>query len=776
MTIDFRRFGKRHLLVTAAFCQSFAAVTPACAAASDTAASPVTANSPADAGNGLTDIVVTATKRDTNLQKTPISIAVLNAAQMDDRHVLSLGDLGDGAIPSLRVAPFFARNSALTLNIRGIGAQSDANQPARDAGVGVYLDGIYLGRAQGLGAALYDVAQIEVDKGPQGTLFGRNTEGGAVSITTRKPTGKFDMNATFGAGNYDGYEASAHVDLPTTHDISFKFDAVINARDGTVTNPLAGQLNFNAYSRRGFAGQALWQPAGNFSADYAYDISYDASTPYYVQLTAPGYYSETSPLNVIQPTRATVGDYAVPLQWSVTQTNGHRLTLDWQLAPSLEIKSLSSYRELSQSQYDDSGTVVSAVYAGPTATFGRYSQAHQWQKQFSEELQAIGSTSTIKYVGGAFFYEEKVHDNAWTPNPLQWNGSNSSYIVLTTPATVSAFPDRASTVTSQSVGVFGQATWTPTFANSIAHLTLGGRYTHDHKDGALTAVNGALPVYVNSDGVTVTGAVPLDKSWDHFDPLINLSLDASDTIHFYAKWSTGYKAGGANSRSLTYRAYSPEKVSAFEVGAKTEFFDHHVRFNIDGFSEAYIDPQIDFNAVFLVNGSNRATIETVNAQGSGRSKGIEADVAISPARGLTLTASYTYTDMTMPVAANPFANNALVTVYPLYTPPSAASGAIDWALPLGGLDFRAHLDANYADGQHTSAADPTLSDKSFIVNGRVSLANIRLADSGASLTLSLWSRNLFDEGHAFYKSASVYYTYAIFNEPRTFGGTANFKF
>ena len=142
----------------------------------------------------LDDIVVTATKRETNLQDTPISISVVNAEAMADRHVQSLMDLADGAVPSLRVQTFEARQSALTIGIRGI-VPNDANQPAREQGVGVYVDGVYLARQHGLGAALLDIERIEVLKGPQGTLFGRNTEGGALSMVTRKPTGEFGMRA-----------------------------------------------------------------------------------------------------------------------------------------------------------------------------------------------------------------------------------------------------------------------------------------------------------------------------------------------------------------------------------------------------------------------------------------------------------------------------------------------------------------------------------------------------------------------------------------------------
>ena len=162
-----------------------ASVSPASAQTGLTAAAETAAAAPAAATEeeqGLTDIVVTATKRETNLQETPIAISVVGEQLLEDRHVQSLLDLADGGVPSLRVATFESRQSALTVGIRGI-VPFDANQTARDQGVGVYIDGVYLGRQQGLNAALFDITRIEVLRGPQGTLFGRNTEGGSKSAS-----------------------------------------------------------------------------------------------------------------------------------------------------------------------------------------------------------------------------------------------------------------------------------------------------------------------------------------------------------------------------------------------------------------------------------------------------------------------------------------------------------------------------------------------------------------------------------------------------------------
>lgn len=232
---------------------------------------------------GLDDIVVTATKRETNLQDTPISISVVNAEALADRHVQSLMDLADGSVPSLRIATFEARQSALTIGIRGI-VPNDANQPAREQGVGVYVDGVYLARQHGLAAALLDIERVEVLKGPQGTLFGRNTEGGALSLVTKKPTGVFGMRAIAGVGNLESYNSELHVDFPALGDFAFKVDGIISVQGPVTENILPGQTGFGEYDRRGLRFQTRWTPAENFTANFAADISKDKNTPFYSQL------------------------------------------------------------------------------------------------------------------------------------------------------------------------------------------------------------------------------------------------------------------------------------------------------------------------------------------------------------------------------------------------------------------------------------------------------------------------------------------------------------
>jgi len=725
---------------------------------------------PTDAAAGaLETVMVTAEKRSTNLQNTPISISAVNADDLAARHVVSLEDLGDGSIPSLRVAPFFARSSALTIGMRGIGAMGDANQPARDQAVGVYIDGVYLGRAQGLGAALYDVERIEVLKGPQGTLFGRNTEGGAINIVTRAPSGEFDMRAAAGYGNYDSYKAEAHVDLPSFHGISLKFDAMLADRDGTTVNPTtSGQPDFNAYQKRGFQAEALWQLTDTLKADYAFDVSHDATTPYYVQLLQKGALAP-APILPIQTGRADTANVGVPLQYSVGDTSGHRLNFNWDAAENLQVKLIGSYRDLKQTQFDNGEENLSAF--APNAPFSRYSLANVYQHQYSGELQVLGKFDEFDWVAGAFYYREMVRDNAQTPNSMQFNATGTAATTLSLDLNTVPF-DRASHVATTSYGVYGQTVWTPAMLDGAAHLTLGGRLTTDEKVGDLDVVNGALPTYIDANKKTVTGVIPLDKSWTHFDPLVTLAYDLAEDVNVYGRWSTGYKAGGANSRSLTYRAFDPENVSMYEVGAKTEFWDHRARLNVAAYYGDLRDVQVDFQ-VLIVN-NNRGTLETTNAA-TGTTRGFEADFTLMPIDGLTLGASYAYTDVKLSQAFNPF-TNGLSTVYPLYTPKNTFSLSADYAWPLYGATLLAHLDGNYADAQYTSTTDPTLSDSSFIVNGRLAVGDIPLSHGDSSMELAVWSRNLLDESHAFLRNFnSALGTYGIYNEPRTFGVEARFK-
>ena len=440
---------------------SFVALALALTASQHAAAAVVadaTASSADDAASvGLEEVIVTAQKRSENLQDTPIAISVLSATAVENRHVVSLVDLGDGAIPSLKVAPFFSRPGALIINVRGIGVLSDSNQPARDQGVGVYVDGVDLGRPPGLGTALYDIESIEVLKGPQGTLFGRNTEGGAVNVVTKRPSGEYRLRAVGGIGNYGSYKSELHMDLPRFAGVSIKLDGVIAARDGILKNPLVQADDFGAYDKRGVHVEALWEPSPNFSADYAYDNSRDETTTLYQQLTEPGAL-RLAATATLQVGRAKAANVGVPQQPSIGTTEGHRLTLDWHVNDKMLVKSITSYRELNQSQYDNGSAAFTMINQTGNFTgfnFGRYSLAFFDQDQFGQEIQVIGDLPRVQYVFGALYYRENVEDSAQAFATNQFTDAAGSAFTLLSLDYTKQRIDRASRVRTTSEGVFG---------------------------------------------------------------------------------------------------------------------------------------------------------------------------------------------------------------------------------------------------------------------------------------------------------------------------------
>lgn len=737
-------------------------------------------------------VVVTAQKRTENLQDTPIAVSVLGAQALEDRGVKSLADLGNGVIPSLKVAPFFSRPGALIMNIRGIGVLSDSNQPARDQGVGVYVDGVYLGRPQGLGVALYDIASIEVLKGPQGTLFGRNTSGGAVNIVTKKPSGKLKLSATAGVSNFDGRKAELHLDLPEFANLSAKLDAVVTERNGWVDNPLEGAEDYGGYTRRGIRLGLLWQPIDNFSADYAYDDGYDATSTLFMQLLEVGTFRQAARAPA-QPNRIKASHTGLPQQLSIGETSGHRLGADWSITDSLRLKYIGSSRKLDQSQWDNANFAQSMSTQSGVFTnvgLGRYSLSFVKQDQLSHELQLIGETERLKYVAGALYYQEKAEERAGAFNTAVFTdaiGQNYSILALDY---YNQRVDRGTEVKTTSTGVFGQFTYSPPILNDKLHVTLGGRWTKDEKVGSLFIVNGALPV-VNG----IAAARKLDASWERFDPLFNVSFDLTDDIMLYAKRSSGYKSGGANSRSLFYAAFNPESVSMNEIGMKAEFWNRRARLNLAAYNGVYEDIQLDFFAQYIqldpVTGQTlttlRTTSETINAPGEGDISGFEAELTLVATDRLTLSASYANNMVNIPATINPFRqpNGQFITVpipiYQVYTPEHSGSISGDYEAPFMGMTLVAHVDANYDNGYYANytdvAYDPVTravtvpqpkGDPSFNVNARISLTDIVVGD--AIGTISLWSRNLLDEEHVFYRVKSpIQGTSGFFNEPRTFG-------
>ena len=807
---------------------------------------------PQDDTGGLADIVVTATKVSTNLQKTPIAISVLSSEALTDRHVQSLYDLADGTVPSLRIATFEARQSALTVGIRGI-VPLDANQPAREQGVGIYIDGVYLGRQHGLNAALFDLERVEVLKGPQGTLFGRNTEGGALSLVSKMPSGEFGGRVTAGISNYGGYNGEVHIDLPTFKGFSLKLDGITQYQGATTKDPFPGSTGWNYFDRRGFRAAVRWQPLDGITDDFSYDNGYDKNTPFYSQLlnynpngcvNGPVTATTTCVLPSINYTSLTGGpvkpllpgvvvngtsrmktaDIGVPQQPSVDKTFGFTNTFRWNFGKELELRSITAWRGVNVQQWDNSGgahrpplvNLTAACTAAAPCGFSRYSLADLYQRQFSQEFQAVGTIGPVDYVAGLYYFKEHVTDDAATPNSIgavatldglgAVNGANYvaiPFCTANTPLFVGKAVngcsiDRASEVRSKSYAAYAQATWNATDA---LHVTVGARYTRDKKQGVLHFFNNLNYDTATSAQLTANGYAPLDKTWNRFNPMATIAYDISDEVHVYAKYATGYRAGGASSRTPNYLSFQPEDLKSYEVGLKTDFWNHRARFNLAGYMMDRKNSQEDLSFITFANSANVNVLRAVNAPGLTHIRGIEADLTVKPVDGLTLNLSYAYTYTKVPLVPVSFTvggvtSTVLQRFYIPFTPRNAASGSIDYSVPISGGDaaIKIHLDANYAQATQAFDQFATKAGASFLVNGRVSLADIRLSDTGQKVTFSVWGRNLFDKQYIFRQDPSnslpgaptssltagpignVLGDYGNFNAPRTFGAEAALKF
>jgi iron complex outermembrane receptor protein len=512
---------------------------------------------------------------------------------------------------------------------------------------------------------------------------------------------------------------------------------------------------------------------------------------------------------------ATLG---VPEQESVGNTWGHRLTGEWRVSDGITIKSITAYRDLKQDQWDNGSAALSAgafkANAAASALnqqFGRYSLALFNQNQFSQEFEIVGSTERLKWVAGALYFREHVTDNARAFTTNVFTDAAGVANSLRAIDYLAQRIDRASQVTTKSQGVFGQATYTPPLLDDALHVTVGGRWTKDEKVGRMRTINDVnFPIgsqgqifFQPGSTTPLVSPNPMNSSWSRFDPIVNVAYDITKDFLVYGKYSSGYKSGGANSRSLTYKPFDPETVETFEIGSKLEFFDRRARLNLAAYDGKYKDIQVDFSAPYLQISStgatiftNRTTTETINAPGEGKIKGVEADFTFALTDNLTVGASYAYNKVEIPATKNPFPQvvgtittiiSTPIPLYQTYTPENSASFSIDYERPFKGAKIAAHLDGNYGDGFYANNTDLAFSDSaagvrtitlknvkgdsSFVVNGRLSLAEIPAG--GGKAMISIWSRNLLNEEHLFYKGSATggpQFGYGgFFNEPRTFG-------
>lgn len=586
------------------------------------------------------DIVVTAQRRSESAQRVPISLTAVSAAQIERAAITNVQDLP-------RVAPGFtayrAPQAANTfLAIRGIGSSGNA---AIEPSVGAFVDGIYIARPGPLLAAINDVSSIEVLRGPQGTLFGRNASVGAISIHTTEPTNAFEGQGSVEYGSYNRLRLNGIVNTPITQDVATRFSVLYDRNDGYGRNDLIGGARFGGNETLSFRGalrakitpSLTWLLRGDYqqqNGDGQPIVTVDAAT---VTPTAAANFRST--LNGLVPRLDGTYNYTVN-----QLTDGRLNDKQWGVASDLSlaaggftVRLLSGYRNWNNHQTERDLTLTAADLFGRAANYR--SETH------SEELQLLSPPDLfgrLSFVAGLYYYRENY--SIGTDFNLG-AGYCSIYLRNTRPAGVAgclAGPQQRAAVTAfgqitESYAGFGQATLKLTDKWDI---TGGLRYSHDAKDGSILAV-------LNNPGFS--GVVAPDSATLAFDGgkltyRANTTWRPLDGIMLYATVSSGYKSGGFDSGSGatlgTARVFKPETTTNYEVGFKTQTFNRKLTVNATLF-------RMDVDQ-FQLRAYNGTSFSVRNA-GSIRQQGLEFEVDARPVRNLTLSAAATrlasrYTD------------------------------------------------------------------------------------------------------------------------------------
>lgn len=693
----------------------------------------------------LEEIIVTAERREENLQQTPIAVSAFSTASLDAIGAKDFTAIS-GFVPNVNLMPTSGQNGS-ALNIRGIGSADSTS--AIDPKVGLYIDGVYVARNTGTIFEL-DMERIEVLRGPQGTLWGKNTTGGSINVITARPSGQLGFTQDVGAGEYGYVRTRSVLDLPAfrlgeSGNLSTRFTYLKTMSDGwarrtniDVPGPHElGQLDSDSYR---FA--ATWDPLKNLNVQYAFDHVVREGTARQDQLIGAipalgvgAYLSRLERLNRFELNR--VGD-------DTLRVNGHSLIVDWQLG-NVVLKSITGYRKTAL-HYDPDLDGTPAQYTAVLLstlrpyTGGLYNVfGDRTHKQFSQELQAMGTGADghLNYTIGAYYFDESGMES--TRASLYYNSYR-------------AFVDTSKTFTidNRSTAAYGQVTWAPPVLGGRLHLIAGARYTEDRKDVHKTIHEGR-PADLRGK-----------KTWSNFSPAGTIELAASDDVNLYLRIARGYNAGVFNvrsSKSFTTPA-EEETLTSYELGMKSEWLDHRLRMNVATFLSRYSDMQ----QFPYVSGESTA----VNV-GDTDLWGVELEATARPTPALTLGLSYGYLKhdiKSFVYGGVDVANRATLA----FAPKNTASAYVEYALPRASFGrFTLRLDGTYKDEVSFDALSflKTRAPAYSLLNARITLAEIPTAK--ADVSLSLWGRNLTNKSYQIFGVDFGEFQTGTFGDPRAFG-------
>jgi iron complex outermembrane receptor protein len=600
----------------------------------------------------LEDIVVMARKRAESLQTAPVSVSAITSVDLESRNIKRIDDLSAVA-PGLTITQNTTTVGVSQTTIRGI-VNADFNL-LNDSPVATYIDGVLIARATGALLATTDLERVEVLRGPQGTLFGRNTTGGAVSLYSRAPAKEFGVQQRLGYGTFNDFTSRTIVDTGAIGPFTSRLTYAHRDYDGysrnlqTTRSQGIGAVHSNAVL---FALHG--DLADNFTMDYKFDYDRERDRPGFSQVTGASdlvravYGNSVAlggvPLGISPDRQDTVNQ--TDLGPSLLRVLGHNLTLNYEVSAALKIKSITAYRSVHYTYNTSigSGPIFANVGRGAQATgFAPYAvgtsdlidghdvgRQHQW----SQEFQFSGEVARLNYVAGLYYFDENVADVN--------NGSIAAFVPAVPPfLNPPNFPLtlRVPNNSNYNGGATSYAgylnvSYTPPIFDDRLELTGGLRYTRDKK-----FIHQILFDAAGQPIVGPTGFRDLSRRFNNFSQSASVKFQWTQDFMTYFRYSNGYKAGGFNPRSTSASSaagYAPEKADSFEFGMKSDLLDRHVRLNADIFYTSYNDLQISViqpDVSVIINNAGKATY-----------KGAEIELTVLPVNGLQLSGSLGYVD------------------------------------------------------------------------------------------------------------------------------------
>ncbi len=717
-----------------------------------TICSPLTAL--ADKSLTLEEVLVTAQHRTQSLQDVPISIVALDQQVLEMRGIDEIEDIGLD-IPNFTVNTFPSDSTTIRLFIRGIG-QNDA-QITQDPSVALYLDGVYIGTSVAAGFEGVDVQRIEILRGPQGTLYGRNATGGAVNIITRRASvERVEFRQDVTAGNLDKFQSKTLLNVPLGETFAAKVNYNVTQRDGIVENLGPGE-DFMNEDRKTLVADLHWRASHDLTMDYRFEqAEISDSEPFNQVLTDPALSNGIVASLIVynddwRRDRLDKVTSQRPILASDQDINAHSLWLDWEINQHLRLHSISAYRELDSFSPSDFLPTATTLDGGAPVT-GRFKTRFE---QWSQELQLQGDTEYWEYVTGIYYYQDEAFQDNTGGVTLGEGGE----------------PNTTETE-NWSAAAFSQVTWNPGWMEQRWRFTLGGRYSIDERTSER-----------NNQSSVSTFVGSYNEDFTNFNPSFVVAYDINDDMNVYAKLETGYKSGGTSQRSaredLFANGFDEEEITSYELGFKGEFWQGRGRYNsalflmeIDGLqSSVQTDPISPGGRDFLPSDNHEIL-------------GAEVDVNLLLSEGLTFTFSYGYLDTKL-------GESALTTDIGLteglsermpYAPEQSVYGALDYTRPLDIGTLAINVNYGWQDDVGTSVTDGGnfVVDAYGLLGAAVSWSNVQLGELPGELRLLLWGRNLLNEEFGLSGQTELEPLGAdetqIFGEPRSYGLTVTYQY